>query len=128
MPTLTRDQILAADDLITEIVNVPEWGGSVTVRTITGTERDKLEASIVTKSGEQNMENLRAKLIVLSVVDEEGKQLFTMADLVALGDKSAATLSCVFRVAMRLSGFTKKDVEELTENLSKGQSESSTLP
>lgn len=127
MSTLTRDQILAADDLTTEIVDMSEfWGGPVIVRTITGMERDQLEASIITDSGDKNMENLRAKLIVMSVVDEDGKSLFTMADLVALGGKSAKALSRIFVVAMKLSGFSKKDVEELTENLSEGQSEDST--
>lgn len=126
MPTLTREQILKADDLVTEIVDVPEWNGSVIIRTITGIERDQLEASIVTDSGEKNMDNLRAKLIVLSVVDEDGKRMFNTVDIVALGGKSAAALSRIFTVAMKLSGFSKEEVEKLTENLSKGQSENST--
>lgn len=126
MQTLTKEQILAADDLTTEILQVPEWGGSIIVRTITGTERDYLEASISNDDGGKNMENLRAKLVVMSVVDEKGNKLFTMKDLGAIGAKSARVLSKVFTVAMRLSGFSKKDVDELTENLSEGQSADST--
>lgn len=127
MPTLTRDQILTADDLITEVVDMSEWwGGTVNVRTITGAERDTLEASIITKDGDKNMENLRAKLIVLSVVDTEGNRMFTEADFTAIGGKSAGALNRIFTVAMKLSGFSKKDVDELTENLSEGQSDDST--
>ena len=126
MPTLTKEQILAIDDLTTEVLEVKEWGGSIIVRTITGTERDALEASISNDDGGKNMENLRAKLVVMSVVDEEGNKLFTMKDLNAIGAKSARVLSKVFTVAMRLSGFSKKDVDELTENLSGGQSADST--
>ena len=41
---LTRDEILESEDLATETVSVPEWGGSVIVRALTGTERDAYEA------------------------------------------------------------------------------------
>lgn len=127
MSTLTKEQILSADDLATEVVEVPEWGGSITLRTITGTERDHLEATISADGGIKNMDNLRARLIILSAVDDDGKKLFTMKDdLALLGGKSARVLSTVFTVAMKLSGFSKKDVDELTENLSGGQSEDST--
>jgi len=44
--TLNKEQILRADDLKTEEVDVPEWGGSVRVRVLTGTERDAFESSI----------------------------------------------------------------------------------
>ena len=40
MEKLTRDAILAAEDLRTEEVPVPEWGGSVIVRTLRGDDRD----------------------------------------------------------------------------------------
>ena len=48
---LTRNEILAVDDLQTQKVDVPEWGGSVYVRGLTGSERDALEASIVKQVG-----------------------------------------------------------------------------
>ena len=126
LSTLTKAQILEADDLPTEIVEVPEWNGSVIVRTITGSERDAFEASVITESGGKNMEYLRSKLVALSVVDEEGNHLFTMNDAKELGEKSARAIDKVFSVAQRLSGLSKKDVEELTENLSEGQSADST--
>src|SRR5947199_100548 len=40
MTLLTREQMLAADDLHREFVEVPGLGGGVWVRTLTGTERD----------------------------------------------------------------------------------------
>ena len=41
---LTRDLILKADDIQTREVEVPEWGGTVLIRALTGTERDAYEA------------------------------------------------------------------------------------
>jgi len=125
MAFLTKDQILQADDIRKEQVEVPEWAGSVWVKTMSGKERDQLESSIIDTSGERNMEHLRAKVVALSVVDEEGNRLFSFEDALELTKKSARALDRVFSVAQRLSGFTPKDVEELSKNSSAGQGGSS---
>lgn len=129
MPLLTRDAILAAPDLLTEEVSVPEWGGTVLVRGLTGTERDAFEEEMIVRRGQHrdvNLANFRARLLVKAVVDKAGKRLFTRADMEALGCKSAAAIQRVFQVAMRLSGMSDEDVEELTKNSEPGQSGSST--
>ena len=118
---LTREQILAADDLQTEEVNIPEWGGVVLVRALSGAERDALEASMVRKNGKSmsvNMDNFRAKLVSMCVINESGKRIFTQADVKELSKKSASALDKIFGVAQRLSGLSGKDVGELMENLS----------
>lgn len=116
---LTKDQILQTQDLPFEDVDVPEWGGHVRVRALTGTERDAFEASIVERRGnrtEFNPINMRAKLVALTVIDENGNRLFTDADIEALGKKSAIALDRVFQVAQRLSGLRPEDLEEMTKN------------
>ena len=123
---LTRDEILGADDRTTEVVAVPEWGGAVTIRALSGTERDQYEASFVTYRRNDNggMEvgaiqtaNVRARLVALSIVGPDGTRLFAEKDILALGDKSAAALERVFTAAQRLSGLTDKDVEALSAGL-----------
>ena len=121
---LTRDAILQAEDLPRELVEVPEWGGAVYVRSLTGTERDAFEFSIVEQRGrsaKMNLRNIRAKLVALSIVDGEGNRLFTDTDVKALGQKSAAVLDRLFAVAQRLSGLRDEDVEELAKNLESDQ-------
>ena len=83
---LTREQILQCDDLPKETVKVPEWGGEVQVRTMTGTDRDAFEASLIGKEG--RLENVRARLVSLAVCDESGNRLFGDADVAALGAKA----------------------------------------
>src|SRR5690606_19506049 len=122
---LNREAILAAKDLPRELVEVPEWGGAVYVRALTGAERDQFEASIVEQRGRDvrmAMRNIRAKLVALTVVDEDGQRNFTDDDVAALGGKSAAALDRLFAVAQRLSGLSKEDVEELAKNSESGQS------
>lgn len=103
MNILTKDAILAADDLPREIVPVPEWGGDVYVRTMSGTDRDAFEASLIGKEG--RLENVRARLVSLTLCDEAGSRMFTDSDITALGGKSAQALDRVFAVAQRLNGI-----------------------
>jgi len=127
---LTRDAILQAEDLPTEDIEVEEWGGAVRVRALTGAERDAFEQSIVEQRGKStrvNMRNIRAKLVALTVVDGDGKRLFSDKDAELLGKKSAAALDRVFEVAQRLSGLSPEDMEELSGNSEEGQSEDFTF-
>lgn len=116
---LDKQAILAAKDHKTSLVEVPEWGGNVLVRTMTGRERDAFEASLAKGDGKDrktDLTNLRARLVGLCLVGEDGQRLFTDAEVEQLGDKNAAALDRVFAVAQQLNGMTAKDVEDLTKN------------
>lgn len=116
---LNRDEILKLNDLPVEEVYVPEWDAWVRVRGLTGAERDRFEQSIVEQRGKatrMNLRNIRAKLVALTVVDEQGNRVFSDEDAEALGRKSASALNRVFEVAQRLSGLRQEDVEELAGN------------
>ena len=115
MPILTRDAIRQCQDLKTEEVFIPEWGGSVFVRSMTALERDKLETETV-KGRKVNIVGLRARVAILTVVDREGHQLFTDDDYVWLKQKNAAALNRIFEVASRLSGITEGDIDEMEKN------------
>ncbi len=128
MTLLTREAILEAQDIEIERVDVPEWGGHLFVKGMSGIERDTFEASIVEqrgKSAKVNMANIRAKLAAQSICDKDGKRLFTQKDVTALGKKSALALQRVFDVAQVLSGITADDVEELAEELENNPSDGS---
>ena len=118
---LTREEILAKLTLRAEIVDVPEWGGTVRVRELTGSERDKYEAALVkmqkgTGKTDLTMDNARARLVALASIDKDGSRLFSEADVGRLGNLSAAALSRVFDVAATLSKITADDLEELSGN------------
>jgi len=129
MGVLTKEQILQAKDLPTKEIEVPEWGGSVMVRGLTGTERDKFEASCLMGQGKNMqvvMRDLRAKLVAKCVVDEKGERLFSDAEVAVLGQKSAVALNRVFTEAQSLSGLTEEEVKGLAEGLDGAPSEGST--
>jgi hypothetical protein len=129
LKALSKADILGADDLPREQVNVPEWGGAVHVRSLTGAERDDFEASMFEGQGKKarmNSKNLRARLVALCVVDADGERIFADGDVEALGRKSAAALDRVFSAAQRLNGFTQADIEELEGNSETAPSDAST--
>jgi hypothetical protein len=117
--TLNRDQILEASDLKTETVEVPEWGGDVIVARMSGAARDAWESGLIIRDGKKvtpNMENMRARLVAATVVDEAGNALFTEKDVAALGRKSGAALDRICKVAQRINGLTDKELEDAKGN------------
>jgi hypothetical protein len=120
--SLDRQSILSrAPSLPREEVPVPEWGGSVWVRTLTASERDQLEMS-----WEQTKRvHFRARLVYYCACDEEGKTLFRPEDLAVIGAHSTAAVSRICDVAFRLNKFTKDEIEELEKNSPSGQPDGS---
>lgn len=125
---LTREAILKSSDLPFEDVEVREWGGVLRMRGMSGKERDALEQQVMDGKGKHKpVENFRARVVMMCAVDSEGKRLFTLGDVEALGAKSATALSKAFDAAMRLSGLSSNDVADLEKNSEPGQSGDSTL-
>jgi hypothetical protein len=115
MAILSAAAILAATDAVSEPVAVPEWGGEVIVKGMSGTERDAFEASIRPK-GVLDLRNARAKLLVRVLVNEQGTRLFADSQAGDLGKRSAAVIERLYDVAARLSGMSEQAVEELEGN------------
>lgn len=117
--SLTAEQILAADDRPIEELEVPEWGGSVFIRTMSGDERDSFEADMVqNRSGDpsRDIRGFRAKLAAHVLCDESGSRLFTDAQIKELGAKSAAALDRVMMKAQSVNRMSNEDIEELAGN------------
>lgn len=130
MALLTRDQIFAAKDYKTVDVPVPEWGGDVRIRSLTGAERDKFEAGLqVVKGGKSkpNTANFRARLVALCAINDAGELLFSPPDVVSLGQKSVGALQRVFNACNDLNGFSDDDVDDLTSDFGEEAEEASTF-
>lgn len=116
---LNKAEILAKDDLIAEDLFVPEWDAWVRIRTMNASERDHFEAGTMQGRGKSmtaNLENIRARLCLLCLIDEDGNRLFGEEDTFPLGGKSAAALDRIFTVAQRLNGLRGEDIDALAKN------------
>jgi len=128
---LGRDDIIKADDLKFEEVDVPEWGGKVRIRMMRGSERDAFEQDLFDQKGDnpvKNLSNLRAKLVARCACNEKNERIFSDRDISLLGEKSAAALDRVFVVAQRLNKIGQQDMEELTKNFVGEEKEDSISP
>lgn len=130
MALLSKAQILQADDNAYEDVDVPEWGGQVRIRSLSGIERDKYEKSLIRQRNgqmEQVIDFATARLVAWAAVDENNSRLFNGEDEVKeLATKSSAALQRCFNVAARLAGLTESDIAEMTEGFGSSPSGSST--
>ncbi len=104
-----------------EEVQVPEWGGSVWVRTLSAAERDKLEA----EWERTKRVNFRARLALYTLCDQNGVALMQEQDLHTLGNQASSALNRITEVAFRLNGFTKADEADLEKNSESGQTNGS---
>ena len=121
MSVLTRQSIAEKQDLKNEIVNVPEWGGDVCLRMMSGAERESWELDMYNRSNggkkSEALKGLKVSLLSLCITDEGGNKIFDDDEgRRILGSKSASAIDKLFNHAQKLNGLTANDVEELEKN------------
>jgi len=121
---LTRDAILAAEDRPIRREAVPEWGGYVHLRTMTGAERDQYEIAC-TQAGRISVRNAIARLLAMTLCDAAGTPLFVLKDIAALNAKSSKALGRIFEIASSMNGLSQRDIETLAGNSAGDQSDNS---
>lgn len=108
-----RNQILTAEDIPFESVEVPEWGTTVNVRGMTGKQRAAFLKNATDAQGNVSFDRFYAELVIASTYDPEtGELVFEPADRDALNNKSGRALERVASVATRLSGLDGSSLEE----------------
>lgn len=126
---LTKEDILKPRELPRERVAVPEWGGELYVRGMTGLQRDAWESGWADwrkkyNGGDENFECFNAYLLAHVLCDEAGKPILN-ADydsVWALNQQPASALARLARVAMRLNGIGAAAEDEILKNFDGGPS------
>lgn len=111
---LSRDAILALKGGRYE--DVDALGGTVRVAAVSAGARDAFELSLQDIPEKERRKDFRARLVVMSCIDEAGKPLFTVDDIPALSALDAAAIDPVVEVAMRINGLSQRDRDELEGN------------
>ena len=116
---LSKKDILECTDRKVEKVSVPEWGGELFVRSMTGHERAewsrKCEGCYV-QGVLVDWSSLQTRLLISTVCDAEGKLLFEDKDAPVLAQRNAAVLSRVFTAASKLNGLMSAEVDAAKKN------------
>lgn len=107
-----RDRIFAADDIGRESLEVPQWGVTLEIRTMTAHRRSQMLKAAALDEGGVDLDVLYPMLVVSCVFDPEtGEAVFTNDDMAGLQEKSAAAIELVATKAMEMSGMTAKAVD-----------------
>ena len=113
MTLLGRDAITSANDRREEVVEVPEWGGSVRVLTIVGQDRVTFERACRNHAkGELTSTELAARASALGIVDQDGRRIFADGEESILVAKNPAVLSRVLDAVFRVSHVGQAEVDE----------------
>jgi serine/threonine protein phosphatase PrpC len=117
--SLSKAKILAANDTkLSDPISVPEWGGDVYCKTLTGTERDHFEDAY----SQNKMKSFRARFLVLTLCDDSGERLFADNEVDALGKKSSIIINRLFEKAWEHNAFTAEAVDSLGKDSPSDQS------
>jgi hypothetical protein len=113
-----------------EVVRVESWDREITLRGLSSRERDEFEADNLRRANRQagngasrrrgtveaDLSNFRARLVARHIVEGGMRVLANERGEELLGAQPASVIDPLFATAMRLSGLSEADVEELTKN------------
>lgn len=111
-----REQILSKREQRREAVTIDGWDFPVYVKVMSGTERDQWEWQWDELRKGEGKKHWRASLLVFCLVDEEGKAIFTVADMEAVGQLPSTDLERLHDVAFRLNKLGKREQERAEGN------------
>ncbi len=118
MTMLTKADILAADDKPRTTVEVEAWGGTVTIRSLSGADTRVLD--MLTKKDPKDPKDpllFMLRLVQVTVIDPKtGDLMFTPEEIDAIGGRSVAALKIVFDAAAEHNALTKEDQDEMLGN------------
>jgi len=117
---ITREQLLEAARharIQRDKLHIPELGGDIWVRGMSGAERDEFEEGLRyrrgRKVGQTNLRNFRAKFAVKVVVDEAGTRVLQDQDATIFGQLPAGILDQIVGRSTELSGLSEEEIDNL---------------
>ena len=104
-----KDAILNAKDRETVVVDVPEWGCQVILAALPYSD-------VAAWSDTKEDLNSMARLVALSIVDDNCDRVFSDADIPALAAKSWVVLNRLAGEALKLNGLTDEAADDIQGN------------
>ena len=112
-----RSKVLLANDIGSKLMEVPEWGVTIEVRSMTAKERAYVQMASRNEDGEPNLDRLYPLLVIYSAYDpESGERIFDEGDVGALATKNGKVMEELASVAMTISGMNEDAVDAAAGN------------
>lgn len=113
-----REKILSAEDISSEKVEIPEWGVTIEMRSISGRKRCEMRKNLTSNNGMIDDAKLYQQILINCAFDPEtGEPIFTEADKDAILEKNGAVLESLAIVGMKLSGMSQDSIDDAEKNL-----------
>lgn len=94
-------------------------GHDLFVKKMTGKERDRYEKSRWKQVKDKfvlELDNTRAKLVTVTLCDENGKRVFNDIDVDRVGELDHEELDRAYEAAIKLNGLDKAAIEDAEKN------------
>lgn len=122
-----RDKIRECDDVDREVVDCPEWKCKIEMRSPTSAQTSELEQWASARAPKEDetpdpkrFEGMKEKYIIACAFNpDDGKQIFSEADIEWLKEKSGKVIERLWTVAQRLTGLAEDEAEALGKNSAK---------
>ena len=112
---LTVEDILTAPDIQERVVEVPEWGGAVKIRSFTKQRQIQLRAQALV-GGEVDSERMELLMFIEGVVEPR----FGVEHIDLLKGKSASAMDRVLGAILELGGMTPEAQNEMERDFRQG--------
>lgn len=122
-----RDKILAATDIPSETLRIPEWDVEILIKGMSAGERLHLQkVSYDQETGQVRMEKMYPDIVVSCCYDPKTNEpIFTEDDKDAILAKASAAVEKIAEVGLRLSGLGKDATDEAGKDSSNTPSDDS---
>ena len=109
-----RERILGKEDAKTSVVDVPEWGESIRVRSLTAHEQERWWDILDQQAkGNEPAGGRKASFVMMACLDETGADLFKPEDVAVLGKKHPEAIHRLFAEIQKLSGMASEVQAEI---------------
>lgn len=109
---MNREQILQKRPPKVKPVEVPEWGGTIHIRVMTGAELDGYDQAAY----QNDYRMIRAELLVRCLCDEQGNRILSDQDVAELAQQDGYILDRLFDEAREHNGMTSRAKESIAKN------------
>ncbi len=115
---LNREYFQAPPSRRFDTIDLPD-GNQARIRSLNELERSQLDNAAVNDKGElvrRELLRYRCRVIAACLVDEEGNQLLSEADIPAIGRLDSATTTALYNACVKHCALEKKDEEGTEKN------------
>jgi hypothetical protein len=118
--SLTREQILSNKSFRSKTIEIPEWGGEVRLKAMSGADREAME-SVVSEDVGGKLQikkgvSYMAEMLLRTWCDDDGNLLFKPDEINLIQEKDSVILARIFKVAAEVNGLSGDEEKVIEKN------------